>query len=138
MHRITRKSKYKLRRIGKFNYSLTIPPTMVEYLGGYQEDMELSLRCEDGNIIISKDAVNNDIKIEGWEIYLNTFSPFIRNKEATLAFESNYGAYLVLHNTNTYSGNLNECIGLLSSKGIDVPKTVVSALSKYVNEFIIK
>lgn len=128
----TRKSTYKLRKIGKFNYSLTIPPTIVEYLGGYDKDNEYYLFCKDGNVIISNNADPTTNDVEGWSLELNTMIPFIRKNNVIIGYNTTIKSYVCYIDGEPVYGQLDQCINYVESLNISVPKVLITALKRYI------
>ena len=129
-----RKNNYKLRKIGRFNYSLTIPSTMVDYLGGYDSDKHLYLHCKNGNIIISNNnEISNKHDIRGWRIEFNSLIPFIRNNNYILGFDMVIQSYFCNVKEEQFYGSLENCVAFMN-KYMVVPSSAIKLLSNYVKE----
>lgn len=134
MHSTTRKSKYKLRRIGKFNYSLTIPPTIVAYLGGYDENKEFFYKCKEGKLIVSSEADKQDSKIPGWNLELNSVFPFAKKDSNIIGYDSINKSYFCYIDLDIQYGPLNNCVDYMKQNNIDIPKPILASLKKYIFE----
>lgn len=145
--RRTRKNTYKLRKIGKFNYSITIPPVIAEYIGAIDpttkelKNVEYYLNCINGNIVISNDELT-DIKgsyintnENGWRISLNMLLPHIYYDNNVFGYSTEHCCYLCITPKCPYIryGTKIECLeSLQQDSKIQPPQNYISSLSNYV------
>ena len=135
----TRKESYKLRKIGKFNFSLTIPPSVADYLKVTEGD-ELYLHCCNNDVILSTKNImdklkKEDITLDGWKLELNSLCPFIRYNNVFFGYSVENESYFCITPNNNYMqlANKTTCLKRIEFEcNINPPNKFKELLDEYI------